>query len=170
MILGLTSFELVILAAVVLAMFMVGAGVIGVLWPRRAPSGDVLDVKFGKFAVKTNVMAVSVLLGGIGVLSLAGYGSSLATPHFPLSGKVTLDDGRTVSGISVGLIPPEHSTDTTATGTVRLDVPRPSGNGATGTYKAVVYYNDGKRLRAEIAPVNVDRNWVATIDHRFGRQ
>jgi hypothetical protein len=167
---GLTLFEWAIAVGLIAAFFLIVVGVVGTIWPRRARSGDVLVLEFfDKLKVRSNVMAVGVLTAGVGLLATSGWAASLATPRFALSGKVVLDDGRGLSGISVGLIPPEHSTETTSTGTInKLDVPRPSGNATT--YKAVVYYNDGSRLRAEIASVIIERNWTATIDHRFGRQ
>jgi hypothetical protein len=167
---GLTPWELAIDVGLLAAILLMIIGAVGSIWPRRSPSGDVLVMDFfGKVKVKSNVMAIGVLTGGIVLLGGLLLAASKTTPHFSLTGKVVLDDGRSISGINVGLIPPEHSTDTSSTGTIRLEVPRPCGSGI-GAYRAVVYYNDGKRLRAEIASVNIDGNWVATIDHRFGRQ
>ncbi len=170
MIYGLTVWEWAIVAAILAGLLFLTLGVIATLWPRRTPSGDVLEVEFPwHIKMKSNVIAIGVVIAG-GVLLLgAGWFAARATPKFPLTGRVALDDGRTVSGISVGFIPPEHHAVTAADGTFRLELPRPGGNEG-GSYQAVVYYRDRNRLRAEIASVNIGPNWVATLDHKFGRQ
>jgi hypothetical protein len=166
---GLTVGEWAIVVDLLAGLLVLILGVIGMFWPRRSPSGDVLEVELPfHIKVKSNVMAVGIVVAGIVLLTGGNWAASRDMPKFPLNGRVALDDGQTVSGISVGLIPPEHSAVTAANGTFKVEVPKPRGN-ESGSYQAVVYYRDRGRLRAEIASVVIDQNWVATIDHRFGR-
>jgi len=166
---GLTVWEWTILSGLLAGLVFLTVGVIGMLWPRRTHTGGVFEFVWGRFKVRSNVMAFGVVIGGIVVFFGSGWFASRTTPRFPLTGRIALDDGRTISGISVGLVPPEHYAVTAANGTFKLEVPRPSSN-ETGSYQAVLYYRDRDHLRAEIAPVNIDQNWNATVDHKFGRQ
>ena len=140
MIYGLTVLELALVAAILTGFVFLVAGVIAMLWPRCTPSGDILEVELPwRIKVKSNIVGLGVVIAGGVLLFGAAWIASWTTPKFPLTGRVTLDDGRTVSGISIGLIPPEHSATTAANGTFKLDVPRPSGSGAI-SYQAVIYY------------------------------
>lgn len=155
------------MAGLGVALVFIVVGLVGTFWPRRGPSGDVLEIGLPfHFTVRSNVVGVGFVIFGIVMLGGCYLAASRATPRFPLSGRVALDNGRTISGISVGLIPPEHYAVTAANGTFRLELPKPNGKNG-GAYQAIVYYRDQNRLRAEIATVVIDQNWVATIDHTF---
>ena len=158
-----------IVAAIIAGLVLLIVGAVGTLWPRRTVSGDVLEVELPwSIKVKSNVMAIGIMLVGGGLIVGAGWTASRATPTFPVSGTITLDDGRPAYGISIGFIPPQHHADTQTDGRFSTELPKLTDD--SGSYQAVVYYRDRDRLRAEIAKVDIDRHWNGRVEHRFERQ
>ena len=159
MLFGLSVQEITILVSLLGGVVLLIGGLILLFKERHIvdpASKDVVEIEvpwLGKFKMNFPA-AIAILAGGllVGYPLWRGYDSP---PKLPVSGKVQIGQGKTISGILVGVLPSSHTTLTQADGHYFLNIPK----GEKGmTYQAVVYLpnNNPPLFHVDVVKFNAD--------------
>ena len=131
--------------------------------------GNVVDVKInflGHLRARSWVVAPFAI--GAFLIGFPLWKGYEKPQTLPVSGKIAFVDGRSASGIIVGVLPTSsHATLTIADGTYKLKVPRSAPG---DTYQAVVHVPNSNPPESVLGVVKFDADGLGTFDYTFTRR
>jgi len=150
-----------------LLVLIVGLGLLVIRYFRgELNSGDFVEYEWPK---KAKIGAVALpIVAGAALIAVFMWRAFDAPPRLSVSGKITLHDRQTLSGISnvfVGVLPTSsHATVTLSDGTYTLSVPK----GAKGeTYQALAHVPNSNPPQFVIGVVQFDADGRGRFDYTF---
>lgn len=132
-------------------------------------TGNVVDIKISVLGhIRARSWVVAPFAIGAFLVGLPLWKGYEKPQTLPVSGRISFADGRSASGIIVGVLPTSsHATLTIADGSYRLNIPR----GALGeTYQAVVHVSNSNPPEFVLGVVKFDADSRGAFDYTFTRR
>lgn len=157
---GLSTQDLTILVSLLFGVLaLIGGIVLLVVIPElRQP----IECTFRGFTVKTaGGMPAVIVLVGAAFVGFPVWHAYKSPPKLPVSGKIQTSDGKTISGILIGVIPASYLTLTLSDGSFSLNIPK----GDDSAYQAILYLPNGEPPLFHMEGVKFNAKGDARFDH-----